>query len=245
MKILFLVFLIWSPCIFAQKKSFLKFGVNSNINLTTPYLTSSNIKNSLIAVNADFKLYQRKKLSFFVGVNYAFTYFRVIDAIDSITYLESLSGNIPGYYESYIYIDKPDLRAKSHSLGISIEVNYLIKSQERFAMSLGFRPSVFFLEWYKAKYFSLDWYQYANVSDLKESDYVGPVPLITELPRNFFLSSINSQLIYRITLLPKTGRTTLTGKVSLGANIFSDWSQFKRYAWLGVGLEIGFLGKEK
>jgi hypothetical protein len=33
-------------------------------------------------------------------------------------------------------------------------------------------------------------------------------------------------------------------KVYVGTNLYSDWDQFKKYAWVGLGLEMGF-GKVK
>ena len=35
-------------------------------------------------------------------------------------------------------------------------------------------------------------------------------------------------------------------RASLGTNLYSDWDQFKSYAWLGLGIELGFgNGKSK
>tara|TARA_R110002072_G_scaffold273058_1_gene433330 strand:- start:11131 stop:11820 length:690 start_codon:yes stop_codon:yes gene_type:complete len=224
------------------QSSYIKIGSTYNLNIYAPYtysksndLKSVQKKSSRIwDVNMDFKILEINKFSLYGGISYLKKFYKVLDVYDSINYLETLGGNIPSYTVTYFYKDKPDLIAKSHSLGLSFEAGYLLKKNVRYSTFINFKPTIYFLEWYKASYQSKD-----NFLTVEYS------PLITELPRNFFLSSINSQLIYRITLLPKTGRTTFTGKVSLGANIFSDWSQFKRYAWLGVGLELGFLGKEK
>jgi len=237
---------------FSQNNILFRFGINTNVNIYAPYTSKLNpikspynIKSNTSEVNLEFQNFKRKRISIYTGLSYKFIAHKIKDAVDSIVYLETLGGNIPGYLESYVYEDKPDLKSFSHSLGLSLEIKYALKTKERYSMSLGLRPTIYFLEWFKAKYVSSDVDSSPNISYPDNPDYVGPTPPVTKLPRNFFLSSINSQLIYRITLLPKTGRTTLTGKVSLGANIFSDWSQFKRYAWLGVGLELGFLDKEK
>lgn len=37
---------------------------------------------------------------------------------------------------------------------------------------------------------------------------------------------------------------TFSGRISVGTNVYSDWDQYKRYVWIGLGLEAGF-GKKK
>jgi hypothetical protein len=35
-------------------------------------------------------------------------------------------------------------------------------------------------------------------------------------------------------------RFSLGSKLSFGTNLYSDWDQFRKYVWMGVGLELGF-----
>jgi hypothetical protein len=32
----------------------------------------------------------------------------------------------------------------------------------------------------------------------------------------------------------------LAARVSVGTNLYSEWDQFRKYVWMGVGLEMGF-----
>ena len=239
MKLFTPLFLFLSMSAHSQT-SFLRIGGDFNINLYAPYTSKLNEVKSPYKINSytwnaniDYRILQKGKISLYVGVDYKKIKYIKKDAISSFSY-SYYCGSQQTCDAIFVYNAPADLVAKSHSLGLSTEVDYLFKNKERYTMSLGVRPSVYFLEWYKASYVSS--------STLPYNDMIGPQPLVSELPRTFFLSSVNTALVYRITLLPKTGRKTLSGKVSLGANLFSDWSQFKRYAWLGVGLEIGFLG---
>jgi hypothetical protein len=57
------------------------------------------------------------------------------------------------------------------------------------------------------------------------------------------LASINLSTYYRHTFQLHEN-FSLAARISLGTNLYSDWDQFKKYAWFGVGLEMGF-GKVK
>jgi hypothetical protein len=59
----------------------------------------------------------------------------------------------------------------------------------------------------------------------------------------FPLSSIDLSIFYSNRWQLKDN-FSLGARVSLGTNLYSDWDQFKKYAWLGLGLELGF-GKVK
>lgn len=244
MKLTLILFLIISSSAVAQNSPIVQIGGDINFNIYSPYTydaidneTSSYEKQSSNQfLNIDFRVLSLNKFFISTGVSYKRIKYTRVDALKTYGYT-NFSNNS---YVIHSYSDPADLISKSHSLGVSIEGSYFIHSTDRINMSLSCKSSFYFFEWYNAYYFSTDVLQGSS-----NPQFVAPQPLITELPRTFFLSSINTAIIYRITLLPKTGRTTFTGKLSLGANIYSDWEQFKRYAWLGVGLEIGFLGKEK
>ena len=240
MKTLLIVFALTAFYSQSQNVPYFRFGSSFNLSIYAPYTSKLNnvkspytIKSKTLEANIDFRILIKNKWSLYSGVTYKKINYRKIDAIASYGY-SAYCGSQQTCDYFYVFDDPVDLVANSHSLGLAFEVEYELKSQERYSMSLGLKPSVYFLEWYKSFYYTSD-----------ETPTEALQPLVSSLPRNLFLSSINSQLIYRVTLLPKKGRTSWSGKISLGANIFSDWEQFKRYAWLGVGLEVGLIGKQK
>jgi hypothetical protein len=61
--------------------------------------------------------------------------------------------------------------------------------------------------------------------------------------RKYLFPELNVSLDYNIMLLLKKG-FSLGATVQIGTNLYSDWDQFKKYAWLGVGLELG-IGRSK
>lgn len=56
---------------------------------------------------------------------------------------------------------------------------------------------------------------------------------------HFYLASVDLSVFYRH-ILQVSPKLNLAARISLGTNLYSDWDQFKKYAWLGVGLEMGF-----
>jgi hypothetical protein len=94
------------------------------------------------------------------------------------------------------------------------------------------------LEWYNSKYIT-------DRSAIKE-DYGYEIlepTVYNNAEIGFFPSSLTTDIFYRY-LWIVSDKFNLGTRISLGTNLYSDWDQFKKYAWLGLGLELGF-GKVK
>ena len=59
------------------------------------------------------------------------------------------------------------------------------------------------------------------------------------MKNGFFLSGVNISAYYR-QVFQLHENFSLAARISLGTNLYSDWDQYKKYAWLGLGLEMGF-----
>ncbi|MFN5418550.1 MAG: hypothetical protein ACK5B9_15940 [Flavobacteriia bacterium] len=132
-----------------------------------------------------------------------------------------------------------DLISKSNSLGLVNTIYHTFSSNSNFHSSIGINNEIYFYENYISTYY------YSNTHDRFDGDKNSFFNSLNnnDLPRNFFFSSSNIALFYCLRY-QQSDKFSLATKISLGTNLYSDWDQFKKYAWLGVGLELGF-GKKK
>jgi len=132
------------------------------------------------------------------------------------------------------YFAPTDLKSISHSVGLTPNFNYLLLSKGGYDGVIGVYTTAYLFEIFNAKYV------------IKSIPIGFDVPSID--PYNarevlFPLSSIDLSIFY-INRWQLKDNFSLGARISLGTNLYSDWDQFKKYAWLGLGLEMGF-GKVK
>jgi len=132
----------------------------------------------------------------------------------------------------YIH-SKAALESVSKSIGLKAELNRTVHSSRRFLGNVGINTEWYLLEFYSSKFVGSS-QSYGNIL---------PSPYI--IYKNFFLSSSNLSAFYRCELMAPKSNLSIALKVSLGTNLYSDWDQFKRYVWVGVGAEIGIHGHKK
>jgi len=177
---------------------------------------------------------------------YAF-YTTSIDEKNSISFggcFKSIKHKITGKFNYQMYISDPlssspdttiyylpsNLYSSSASFGVHLEYNRIIHSKKRISGLVGLSTQFYLLEFFGAHY---------------SEQYTVPRLLMSDTPRNFFFSSANTSLHYAIEFKDKLDYESLRLKVSVGTNLYSDWDQFKRYVWVGVGAEIGIRTHKK
>lgn len=225
MKVLF-VFIFFPFLSFCQLNIFF----DKNLDLYKPYTTeaqeyleiNSGVKSSTFESGLDLNLYVKGKLNMALGI----TYKNIIHVVNN---------RILDYEIDGITYDAPtDLVSKSHSIGLTPNFYYSLLNYGKYKGILGINTTVFLFEIFNAKY----------VVKSKPADI--HIPSI--YPYNsrevlFPLSSIDLSIFY-INRWQLKDNFSIGARISLGTNLYSDWDQFKKYAWLGVGIELGF-GKVK
>lgn len=242
-KFLFLLFfIIISSGSFGQRQ-IVGLSLTPLIDVWKPFsipletLNSDRIKISsfTLLIGAHTQVVDKEKWGVAVGLGYKSISYKVKDYLESFTYTHHVSGSdqVTVLHE---FKDQADLVAVSNSFGLNTDWYYKLFSKERVNGSVGLRCEAYFLEYYKSWYAS---------SDAFESSQ-GALPIPNQGPgRKLFFSSMNTSLFYKTSLLLKGEYTRISVKISAGANLYSDWEQFKRNAWVGIGLGLDFISKKK
>lgn len=205
-------------------------GITKNINLfnkyapeTEEYIKDNNgrVSNSMFSVSLGYNLIKRKKFSIQTG--FIFKNIKLI-AEDKIKAYYTLNWNT-GNFE--MVLENRDLVFKSKSLGFSNNFSYNLFSGEKIKNEVGISNELYFWEHFRSHY-------YKSNTDVEVEGAPSQYGF-----SDFFFSSANLSLFYCFTF-QQSEKFSLATKISLGTNLYSDWNQFKKYAWLGVGLELGF-----
>ena len=143
---------------------------------------------------------------------------------------------------SFFFYSNFDLDIKSHSLGFYFDYSKPLFEKSKTSGFVGSNSSVFVYENTRGRYIDKE-----NMLQSIDQEYVQFVPSnensFLNTKKGFFISTVNVSVYYRQTF-QFADNFSLAARISLGTNLYSDWDQFKKYAWLGVGLEMGF-GKVK
>jgi hypothetical protein len=139
-----------------------------------------------------------------------------------------------GSTDTIIYYSPTTLHSKSTSIGTHFEFNRIIHSQKKLQGILSITNQLYFLEFFKSQY------------DLhnEHSGLDNPLPMLQSTPRNFFFSSVNASVSYALEFMDEKA-VSFRLKASLGTNLYSDWDQFSKYVWIGLGAELGFPFRKK
>ena len=119
-----------------------------------------------------------------------------------------------------------DIVTQSDRLGISASFGKIVNSNDFLFGQLSLTSEIYIREYYETYYVS---FQSSVDNGYQKRKYLFP--------------EVNVSLDYNIMFLLKKG-FSLGATVQIGTNLYSDWDQFKKYAWLGVGLELG-IGRSK
>ncbi len=232
-KILMFFVVSISQLVYSQKQKLVHFNFTQNINIWKPY--------SLANENSDVKFNRRSSTRtwsiMYTAINKPDFALKVGLAVKDINYIvynrvstftKTIYDDLPpeDSIGTYIEFEPTDFRSKSVNLGVHLSVGKKINAQRPMFIGLSAEiyPFEFFKAYYEQRYVTL------SVKGLKEQDRL----LLT---RRF--ANANISAFYSYYFLNKQ-RVSLAVKLSAGANLYSDWNQFSRYAWVGLGLEVGF-----
>ena len=226
---------------------------NSYVDYYNDFKRSGNqidLSNFNIGINA--QVFRNKHFSLRLGLNYKFIDLILRDEIDSVAYqyfTVGSHGSTTDHSATYHYKrDSPDLHNQSNNLGLNIDFKYLFYENSRNSHGVGTLINLYFFEFFKTYYQSTELDELRNTTDSEFLIGEKSNPLLlyqrTYLSRNFFVSAVDLQLYYQYTL-NFSKNFSLGFRASIGTNLYSDWNQFKKYVWVGFGVNFGFLSNEK
>lgn len=226
------VSLIYISC-FSQIENIIKIGYQKNTEVFAPYASNmesyiqsgGKVASSSWSIYAQYAVFNRKRWSLLAGITFKKMNFIAEDRITNSIYYNN------GNMVNYIYKDPIDYVSKSNSFGISAEFNYNLFANKIIRGQIGINSELYFLESFRAKYISQD--------TKGQFGQTIPIPEVGTIPKMFIYSASNISFFYR-TSLNISPKISPAFKLSIGTNLHSDWSQFSRYAWLGLGFEVGF-----
>ena len=205
-----------------------------NVDLYKPYTKAAQeyeqindqVFSRTFFIGAHYRIQKKENNAFTYGIEYRNIQHTVKEKIRYIPQYEISGGQIVDTYHIYYPLDQV---SKSFSLGLTGSYERSINKTVKFNDWYGIEAQWYFYETYKSNYYH---------GDEIYSDEIQPT-YILRYAFVFGISSLNTSIYYRY-LLPLGEGVQLGAKISLGTNLYSDWDQFKRYVWLGVGLELGF-----
>lgn len=128
-----------------------------------------------------------------------------------------------------------DLKSRSFSIGLKNEIGYFLTKSERMKNELGLTTELYLWEKYISRY-------YYDSTDEEFDDNNVTIFALSSGKSGLFLSSFNLAAYYRFQWQP-IDQFSIATRFSFGTNLYSDWDQFQKYAWVGLGLEVGFGGE--
>jgi hypothetical protein len=177
-------------------------------------------------IQLEMPIVKRNHYEFGIGINYK-----------RINHLVKNKINYFIIFDGSIKYSPVDLLSKSHSLGLNFYEKYNLISSKKYLGQIGINSTIYWLEIYKSEY-------KFQISDAGLNPYFeGSFRPFNPSEFLFPLSSVDLSIFY-INRWQLKDNFSLGARISLGTNLYSDWDQFKKYAWLGLGLEMGF-GKVK
>lgn len=244
-KIYFLIVFISFILNYRAQSSFIQIGTNLTIDTYLPYSSDAQefIENGMDVtsktsnnINLSITILNKNRFIWSLGLCYKHIDFRLKDRIKNWAYTSSYtgSGGTISWVNYYTFQDPADLVSKSNNFGLTNSFNFQFYEKGNFKNIIGLDLDVYLLEYYDA------WYE---SDDITEKTNKALIPYPNNGPaKKFFLSSVSTVLFYKLIYAPSflKNNFSLATKISLGTNLYSDWDQFKKYAWLGVGLELGF-----
>ena len=232
-----LFFQTFSFCQFAKSR----LGFSYNIDVWKPYTQvtqayiadGGQIKSSTWNLSLEIPIYTTKKYSIYSGLSYQRINHIIID---KTTHWQTYYG------VTYEFKDPLDLKSNSNKAGIVLGFDYLMISKKKLSHFIGLTSELYFIDRYNSYYFTTDKTQHYNSKDHIPASLKYNSPYIYG-GKLFRISTFNFSTFYKI-LLIANDKINFGLKATLGLNLYSDWDQFKRYGWLGLGLEMGF-GRKK
>jgi len=244
--ILFFLFVLSIFCIKAQ----VKIGMEQNIDIFLPLTETAqkyeynknDLRTNTFSIFSNYELSISQKFIFSLGLNYKYSSFEVDNIIKEIEFKEysSSSGNL---IDSGYFVTNVGYYTTSQSFGFNFHIIYNAFESKHTKHQIGLTSTCYIKELFEMGYVDDVLKNAPQDQWYNEYSYRTPSLGIYGAKNGFYFSSINLSAYYRF-VFQFHENFSLAARISLGTNLYSDWDQFKKYAWLGVGLEMGF-GKVK
>jgi hypothetical protein len=223
----------------AQIANSFQLGLQTNLDVYKPYSSFgkefnkkyNNVSSFTYSVYGYYSIVLDNKQSFGLGFSLKRIQHKIVNKFD---YQINVVQPPFGSNDTVIYYSPTTLYSKSTSIGAYFEFNRIIHAKKKRHGILGIATQLYFLEFFKSHY------------DLhnEHSGLDDPIPMLQSTPRNFFFSSANASLSYALEFMDEKS-VSFRLKASLGTNLYSDWDQFSKYVWIGVGGEFGIPFRKK
>lgn len=252
---------------FSQNKRF-EFGYSYNYsiynehqnyisNSTTTYSVDKNkMQSKSWSLYFTFKTLKLNRSTFKFGLSFRNSKLIIVDFMDYINHYQSQIYGLE--HNSIITItqaklkDPADLICNSYDFGFNTNYNYKIFSNLKFSGFIGGQIEFYLFQLNSSKYrtssVSKNEPKQYDLPQWNDPNFYEEGTKIHNSTENFFLkphrfTKVNSSIYYKHTW-ERNEKSNISLKLSLGTNIYSCWKQFSKYAWLGLGLEVG-IGKMK
>lgn len=251
MKNIFYLFLVFFPnLLFAQ----LTIGGDYNFSLYKPYSSvyEDHVNNRHMITDIysfSNKIYYsveiKSKHNFSLGINFLNTKIKHKNFIDSIIVYHYEYGPSPDIVDTTLAYFPISLIEKSLQIGFYFDYQYVLFSTKKHIGKIGFSSVINIYEYANAKFENeLNYINTeSNNPSAWEAKYSYPGAPYNTAPYSYFnffyIASADASIFYR-QIFQISPKFSLAARVSIGTNLYSDWDQFKKYAWLGLGLEMGF-----
>jgi hypothetical protein len=228
---------------YSQKLKLISLNFNQNIDIWKPY-SVANDHNQMT--------FQRKSKTFTGSVlytainkpNFAVKAGIALKSINYIVYnrITTYSNTeintivVPPFYDTVTHTENipTDFFSKSLNLGIQFSIEKKINFKR--PMFVGILLEAYPIEFFKAYYENVDTYGFNDPEPSILYVKFGDENAFTRTKR---FANTNFSMFYAYNIINKR-YVSIALKLSAGANLYSDWNQFSKYAWLGLGFEVGF-----
>jgi hypothetical protein len=253
-KAFYLILVLLPNYLFAQ----LTIGGDYNVGLYKPYSsvyenhstnrhTINNIYSFSNRIYYSFEIQSKHNLS--LGINLLNTRIEHKNFIDSVIVYHYEYGANPEVVDTTKAFFPISLIENSIRIGLYFDYQYVLFSRKKHIGKIGICSAISIYEYANARFenelssLNIE----SNNPATWQAKYSYPGAPYNTAPfsyfSHFYIASADLSFFYR-QYYQVSPNFSLAARISLGTNLYSDWDQFKKYAWLGLGLEMGF-GKVK
>lgn len=218
-----------------------KLNFQKNLDIWKPYTQvtqdyindGGEITSNTYSVSGEVLIFNRNIYNIYCGLTYQKTSHTIIDWQKTYSYPTGGGSSGPPTTAIYEYVDPLDLRSYSDQFGLTGSFGRIMHSNTRTTGTLSLLSEFYVYENYR--------YNYATEDQVPYSELDGPNKGKEYFSKRYWMPRLNISLNYEFFYFA-SDNLSIGAKVNCGTNLYSDWDQFSRYAWVGLGLEMG-LGK--
>jgi hypothetical protein len=215
----------------------------SNLDVYKPYTSlaqeyikqNSKVSSKTQTVLASTPILKTEKHLIRVGLNYKRIEHIVKDRILQIpTYDHSnhqtvFVGNVPS---------KRDLVSISNAFGLHLDYNRFIFEKKFYKANFGATSELYLFEFYTSDYYRTSYK--SNFIIPSEGEIDDAIHPLVRKEQNILKPVLSTISLYYLNTFQFTNKFSIGLRISAGTNLYSKWDQFRKYAWVGLGLELGF-----